>query len=156
MRLKMFRITQLDLYFQHLTITPLSQDLTQRQPYLSEHIFQGEVIQEKLPGVHQSLVFGTLKKSEMQQRSKRYTWQEHKVKTQGQNTHGFAWIDIRQVRFEFLNSPVLVTVDGLVTVFLVGSPDDKDDRTVDNTLLHDSKTLASSKKTTWIFLSGGG
>lgn len=40
--------------------------------------------------------------------------------------------------FEFLNRPVLATVDRLVAVFLVGSPDDEDNRTVYNTLFHDS------------------
>lgn len=55
--------------------------------------------------------------------------------------------------FEFLHRPVLVTVDGLVAVFLVGSPDDKDNRTIYNTLFHDSKALASSKETIWFSLS---
>ena len=57
------------------------------------------------------------------------------------NAHRLAWVDVWQVCFEFLNGPVLVAVDGLVTVFLVGSPDDQNNRTVYETLFHDSKTL---------------
>lgn len=56
-------------------------------------------------------------------------------------THRFTWVNIRQVGFEFLHSPVLVTVDCLVIVFLVWGPDDKGNRTVHNTLIHDLKTF---------------
>lgn len=61
-------------------------------------------------------------------------------------THWLAWVDIRQVCFELLHSPVLVTIDGLVTVLLVGCPDDKGNRTVHNTLIHDSKPFVSDGK----------
>lgn len=35
-------------------------DICNKESYLSEHIFQGEVVQEELPRVHQSLVFRAL------------------------------------------------------------------------------------------------
>lgn len=73
-----------------------------------------------------------------------------------QNTHWLAWVYIGQVCFELLHSPVLVTVDGLVIVLLVGCPDDKCNRTVHNTLIHDSKPFVSSgklKKKSWTGLS---
>lgn len=57
------------------------------------------------------------------------------------NTHRFAWVDVGQMCFEFLNGPVLVTVDGLVAVLLVGSPDDKNNRAVYHALFHDSKNI---------------
>lgn len=56
-------------------------------------------------------------------------------------TYRFTGVNIRQVGFEFLHSPVLVTVDGLVIVFLVWGPDDKGNGTVHKTLIHDSNTF---------------
>lgn len=50
------------------------------------------------------------------------------------------------MRFEFLHGPGLATVDGVVIVLLVGCPDDQDNMTVHNTLIHDSKPFVSMRK----------
>lgn len=67
----------------------------------------------------------------------------------GGTTHWFAWVHIGDVRFEFLHSPVMATVDGVVAVLLVGRPDDKGNRTVHDTLIHDSKPFVSSGEKRW-------